>query len=67
MKEHRLFPKALWVLPMWSHGCNIWGKVGRARLLTEAQRETLLGELSAAVLHLNEHTRGLDSIIDSEG
>ncbi len=35
--------------------------------LTEAQRETLLGELSAAVLHLNEHTRGLDSIIDSEG
>lgn len=37
------------------------------RVLTEAQRETLLGELSAAVLHLNEHTRGLDSIIDSEG
>ena len=34
--------------------------------LTEAQRETVLGELSAAVLHLNEHTRGLDSVIDRE-
>ena len=32
--------------------------------LTEAQRETVLGELSAAVLHLHEHTRGLDSVID---
>jgi hypothetical protein len=35
--------------------------------LTEAQRETVLGELSAAVLHLHEHTRGLDTVIDSEG
>lgn len=35
--------------------------------LTEAQREAVLGELSAAVLHLHEHTRGLDSIIDDEG
>ena len=35
--------------------------------LTEPQRETVLGELSATVLHLHEHTRGLDSIIDSEG
>lgn len=35
--------------------------------LTEAQRETVLGELSAAVLHLHEHTRGLDSVIDGEG
>jgi hypothetical protein len=35
--------------------------------LTEAQRELVLGELSAAVLHLHEHTRGLDSVIDSEG
>lgn len=34
--------------------------------LTEAQRETMLGELSAAVLHLHEHTRGLDSVIDRE-
>ena len=34
--------------------------------LTEAQRETVLGELSAAVLHLHEHTRGLDSVIESE-
>ena len=35
--------------------------------LTETQRETVLGELSAAVLHLNEHTRGLDATIDREG
>lgn len=34
--------------------------------LTEAQRETVLGELSAAVLHLHEHTKDLDSIIDGE-
>ena len=34
--------------------------------LTEPQRETVLGELSASVLHLHEHTRGLDSVIDSE-
>lgn len=34
--------------------------------LTEAQRETVLGELSAAVLHLHEHTRGLDSVIDGK-
>jgi transposase len=34
--------------------------------LTESQRETVLGELSASVLHLHEHTRGLDSVIDSE-
>ena len=36
-------------------------------MLTESQRETVLGELSAAALHLHEHTRGLDSVIDSEG
>jgi hypothetical protein len=35
--------------------------------LTDAQRETVLGELSAAVLHLHEHTRRLDSVIDREG
>lgn len=35
--------------------------------LTEPQRETVLGDLSATVLHLHEHTRGLDSVIDSEG
>jgi hypothetical protein len=35
--------------------------------LTESQRETVLGELSATVLHLHEHTRGLDAVIDSEG
>jgi len=32
--------------------------------LSEAQQETILGELSAAVLHLHEHTRGLDALID---
>ena len=35
--------------------------------LTEPQRETVLGDLSATVLHLHEHTRGLDSVIDSKG
>jgi hypothetical protein len=34
--------------------------------LTEAQVEAVLGELSAAVLHLHEHTRGLDEIIDED-
>ncbi len=34
--------------------------------LSEPQREIVLGELSASVLHLHEHTRGLDSVIDSE-
>jgi len=34
--------------------------------LAEAQVETILGELSAAVLHLHEHTRGLDEIIDED-
>ena len=32
--------------------------------LSEAQVEDILGELSVAVLHLHEHTRGLDTIID---
>ena len=34
--------------------------------LRETQVETLLGELSAAILHLHEHTRGLDTILDEE-
>lgn len=34
--------------------------------LSEAQVETLLGELSAAILHLHEHTRGLDGMIDED-
>ncbi|MFO1431138.1 MAG: hypothetical protein U1F76_13530 [Candidatus Competibacteraceae bacterium] len=32
--------------------------------LSEAQQETVLGDLSAAMLHLHEHTRGLDVLID---
>jgi hypothetical protein len=32
--------------------------------LGEEQVETILGELSACVLHLHEHTRGLDRTID---
>ena len=32
--------------------------------LRETQVETLLGELSAAILHMHEHTRGLDTILD---
>ena len=34
--------------------------------LTEAQRETILGELSTTVMHLHEHTRGLDAILDED-
>ena len=34
--------------------------------LSEVQQETILGELSAAVLHLHEHTRGLDALIDED-
>lgn len=32
--------------------------------LKAPQAEALLGELSAAVLHLHEHTKGLDALID---
>jgi len=35
--------------------------------LQEGQVEDLLGELSAAILHLHEHTRGLDELLDKEG
>ncbi len=34
--------------------------------LKAAQAETVLGALSAVVLHLHEHTRGLDAIIDED-
>ena len=34
--------------------------------LREPQVEALLGELSAAMLHLHEHTRGLDAILDED-
>ena len=34
--------------------------------LSEAQQETVLGDLSAAILHLHEHTRGLDALIDED-
>ena len=33
---------------------------------TTAQREAVLGELSAAILHLHEHTRGLASVIERD-
>ncbi len=32
--------------------------------LQEEQVDDLLGELSAAILHLHEHTRGLDELLD---
>lgn len=32
--------------------------------LVERQVDEILGELSAAVVHLHEHTRGLDTVID---
>jgi hypothetical protein len=35
------------------------------RDLPGAQREDLLGELSAAILHLHEHTRGLEDALDA--
>lgn len=34
--------------------------------LDEAQQEQILGEMSAAVLHLHEHTRDLDVVIDED-
>jgi hypothetical protein len=34
--------------------------------LRETQVEAILGELSAAILHMHEHTRGLDAIIDED-
>jgi len=34
--------------------------------LKETQVEALLGELSAAILHLHEHTRGLDATLDED-
>lgn len=34
--------------------------------LQDDQAEDLLGELSARILHLHEHTRGLDEMIDKE-
>ena len=34
--------------------------------LTEEQVELILGELSAAILHLHEHTDGLDELIMDE-
>jgi hypothetical protein len=35
--------------------------------LQEEQVDQLLGEPSAAILHLHEHTRGLDVQLDQEG
>lgn len=34
--------------------------------LLEEQKEMLLGELSASVLHIHEHTEGLDELILEE-
>lgn len=34
--------------------------------LAQEQLESILGELSAAVLHLHEHTRGLEELIMEE-
>ena len=34
--------------------------------LKETQVEGLLGELSAAILHMHEHTRGLDTLLDED-
>ena len=34
--------------------------------LKETQVEAILGDLSAAILHLHEHTRGLDTMLDED-
>ena len=34
--------------------------------LKGTQVEAILGELSAAILHMHQHTRGLDTIIDED-
>jgi len=34
--------------------------------LRETQVEVILGELSAAILHIHEHTRGFDTTIDED-
>jgi hypothetical protein len=34
--------------------------------LKETQVEAIVGELSAAILHLHEHTRNLDAILDAD-
>jgi hypothetical protein len=34
--------------------------------LNESQVEDILGGLSAVILHIHEHTRGLDEIIDED-
>jgi hypothetical protein len=34
--------------------------------LKETQVEAILGELSAAILHLHEHTRRLDTMLDED-
>jgi hypothetical protein len=34
--------------------------------LRETQVEVILGELSAAILHMHEHTRGLDTVLDED-
>ena len=44
---------------------NVLKLLAQLRLpeLTRDQAEVILGELSAAITHLHEHTRGLDEII----
>ena len=44
---------------------NVLKLLAQLRLpeLTRGQAEVILGELSAAITHLHEHTRGLDEII----
>ena len=34
--------------------------------LKETQVEAIVGELSAAILHMHEHTRGLDAVLDED-
>jgi len=34
--------------------------------LKEMQAEALVGELSVAILHMHEHTRGLDTMLDED-
>ena len=66
-KAYRLSRRADALLAELGEGCQQTLKL-LARLempgLNERQMDDLLGELSALIVHLHEHTRGLDKIID---
>lgn len=69
-KTRYLSPGTLTLLSELGEECqNVLKLLAHLRVsgLTKAQVEDLLGDLSAAVLHLHAHTRGLDTLIDEDG